>query len=170
MKIWMPRDIKCATLFNTVCNVSEEDAIAFSGISENRLFTWKNLGWITEEHDEKKSWYRTTIKGREIFEEKTLIHPYVSNSYRHDKGLFDIYASKSDSERDSWLTESELRMYASERDIDLTDMSVTDGAYRNDNGDLVCVEIITISYSDEDKAMKERFVEEIGGQYATYKI
>lgn len=61
-------------------------------------------------------------------------------------------------------------MYASERDIDLTDMSVTDGAYRNDNGDLVCVEIITISYSDEDKAMKERFVEEIGGQYATYKI
>lgn len=166
----MPRDIKCAALFNTVCNVSEEDAIAFSGISENRLFTWKNLGWITEEHDEKKSWYRTTIKGREIFEEKTLIHPYVSNSYRHDKGLFDIYASRSDSERDSWLTESELRMYASERDIDLTDMSVTDGAYRNDNGDLVCVEIITISYSDEDKAMKERFVEEIGGQYAPYKI
>ena len=68
------------------------------------------------------------------------------------------------------MTESELRMYASERDIDLTNMSVTDGAYRDDNGELVCVEIITISYSEEDKVMKEKFADRIGGNYDAYKV
>jgi len=39
MGLWMDRDLEAARLFNACSNVSHSDAKAFSGISDNRLYT-----------------------------------------------------------------------------------------------------------------------------------
>lgn len=174
MKIWMDRDIKCARLFNVVCNVSKDDAIKHSGISENRLNTWKNLGWITEEHDEKNTWYRTTKSGRDVFEEKTLVNGYISTSYKHDKGLFDVFDKCTEKEQDSWQTERELRINAIEQGISFDykdkEVSVTDGAYLSEEGEWVYVEITTSNYTQEMKDMKYEFVSRMGGRYEEHAV
>lgn len=39
MGIWMDRDIACARMFCSTCHLTLEDAMALTGISENRLYT-----------------------------------------------------------------------------------------------------------------------------------
>ena len=102
IKKWLDSDIKAAQLFNCICNVSQKDAMAYSGISDNRIHTYLNLHYI-EEHVDKRgnSYYRTTPEGRKMFEEKTGIYGYASNSYNHDKALYNVYVKLDEEERNS---------------------------------------------------------------------
>lgn len=167
---WMDRDIKCAELFSCICNVTREDAINFSGISKHRLDTFINMHFITEEFIDDIIYYRTTITGRKVFEEVTSIKGYVSNSYYHDKALYDIYTEISENERNSWRTESEQREYASSHQICLDGASVTDGAYFSDDGEWKYVEVITKHYTEEMKEQKLEYVSRMGGKYEPSEI
>jgi len=79
-----------------------KDAMKFSGISDNRLHTYLNMHYIEELVDKRGNpYYRTTPEGRKMFEEKTGIRGYASNSYNHDKALYDVYVDRTDEERRS---------------------------------------------------------------------
>lgn len=98
----MDSDIKAAQLFNSVCNVSAEDAMAYAGISETRIKTMCNMHYLERKiNKDGNYYYRTTIKGREEFEKKTGIRGYASNSYNHDKALYDVYTSLDEEEQNS---------------------------------------------------------------------
>lgn len=102
IKKWMDSDIKGAQLFNSICNVSEEDAMAFSGMSATRLKTMTNVHYLERKIDKNgKYYYRTTVEGRKKFEEKSGIRGYVSNSYAHDKALYDVYTNLTKEEQNS---------------------------------------------------------------------
>ena len=168
----MASDIKAARLFNTVCNVSAEDVMSFSGISEHRLKTMVNLHYIEEKVDKHgNTFYRTTIEGREEFEEKTGIRGYASNSYVHDKALYNVYVDLSEEEQYSWMTEREQRQYAEDHGYKIQDTSVCDGAYRDsETGEMVYVEIITSDYTDRMISAKVAYVEAMNGVYEPHEI
>lgn len=170
IKKWMDRDIRCAELFACICNVSREDAINFSGISNHRFDTFVNMHLITEEFIDDTIYYRTTVEGRRTFEELTSIKGYASNSYYHDKELLNIYTNISDEERLTWRTEAEQRIYANDNDIELDGASITDGAYLNDEGEWVYVEVITKHYTIEMVESKLMYVSKMGGIYEPHKI
>lgn len=171
IKKWMDRDIKVAQLFNCVCNVSKEDAIRYCGISENRLNTLDNMHYIEKKVDNRGNfYYRTTKEGRDVFEEKTGIRGYISNSYKHDKILYDVFVSLSDDEQRSWLTEHEQRQIAEDNGYDLSEVSICDGAYMNSNGDMVYVEVVTSDYTEKMIEKKIEYVNMIGGIYDEHRI
>lgn len=171
MGIWMDRDKECARLFCSTCHMTKDDAMALTGISENRLYTWRNLGWLEVVRDENSWCFRTTELGREKFEEQTLMKSYISSSYQHDKAFTEIMASLDKEERDSWCTEREVREMALEQGIDLEGCSVTDGAYRDSGtGEWIFVEIITKRYTEEMIEMKREFVQRMGGLYEEHYV
>jgi len=100
-KIWMTRDIKAAELFQTCCNVKMENAMRYTGVTEERLCTWKKMGYIVDVYEDKRSYLQTTEKGRAKFEEITGKRPYFCQSYPHDEALAEVRSSLSDTERAS---------------------------------------------------------------------
>lgn len=76
--------------------------MAFTGMSATRLKTMANVHYLERKIDKKgRYYYHTTVKGRKMFEEKTGIRGYASNSYAHDKALYDVYTNLTEEERNS---------------------------------------------------------------------
>lgn len=170
IKKWMDQDIRCAELFACICNVSKEDALEFSGISCHRFNTFLNMHLISKEFIDNIIYYRTTKEGRRVFENLTSIKGYASNSYYHDKKLYEIYRTLSDEERMTWRTESEQHEYCKNHSINLKDASVTDGAYLNDKKEWVYVEILTKHYTEAMRESKIKYVTKMRGTYKPYEI
>ena len=145
--------------------------MAYAGISATRLKTLDNMHLIEERVDRYGNrYYRTTPKGRREFEKRSGIKGYWSNSYVHDKGMYNVYVERSESEQRSWTSEQEQRRYAESQGIDLTDCSVADAAYTSDSGETFYVEIISSDYTDDMKAAKARYAEVMGGTYDPHTI
>ncbi len=76
--------------------------MAYAGISATRLKTLANIHYLERKIDKKGNYYyRTTIEGRKEFEKRSGIRGYFSNSYAHDKALYDVYTSLSEEEQNS---------------------------------------------------------------------
>jgi hypothetical protein len=85
-------------------------------------------------------------------------------------GLVDFYEQIPEECRSTYMPEPELRRYALDGGVELEGSSVPDGAYLNADGDLVCIEVITKHYSQDTIAMKQEFVNRVGGLYEQSRI
>ncbi|MEO2601647.1 hypothetical protein [Clostridium butyricum] len=100
---------------------------------------------------------------------------YIAQSVNHDLGISNKYFSLSDSEKETWKTETEIRKEFEEKLEELRNsdferyndinkmveeksMSVPDCAYIENNIE-VYLEIITNSYGQAEVEAKERFIE-----------
>lgn len=98
--------------------------------------------------------YCLTNTGKSYVKDKYFISPYrfKPSQTNHDFVLSNIYLSLSEEEREEWISETSLMsLYPNEK--------VTDGMYRNKNGDVIGVEVITSSYSDFYIESKMSFIE-----------
>lgn len=168
IKILYEKDYQALHMLGCCCNVSI-DELKELGLSNNRINTYIRSGVVEYGQSEEEDYVRTTIAGRNYIEENTEISKcYVSNSREHDAKLVGVYNSLSESEKETWQTERDLKYIANESDIDMSDKSPTDAAYTSDNGDYICVEIVTSNYSETDIEEKELFAASLGGSYEQY--
>lgn len=168
IKILYEKDYQALHLLGCCCNVSVEE-LKDIGLSNNRINTYIRSGIVEYGQSENEDYVRTTISGRSYIEENTSIgRCYASNSREHDSKLVEVYNSLTDTEKETWQTERELKTIADENDVDMNDKSPTDAAYTSDNGDYICIEIVTGNYSEADIEEKESFAASLGGSYEQY--
>lgn len=82
------------------------------------------------------------------------INPYKADltQLEHDYCLAQIYYRLKYAEKESWITESSLKLMYPDAP------SVTDGMYLTSNGQRVGVEVITFKYSEEEIKKKSEFI------------
>lgn len=105
--------------------------------------------------------YILTSKGKDLVRNHFLIRPYSgkSDQLEHDYVLGKVYLMISETEKDTWITETDLGiMHPNE--------SVIDGLYVNNNGEKVGVEILTESYNDNMIEERNNFIK----KYCNKKI
>lgn len=97
--------------------------------------------------------YVLTSKGKDITKNQLLIRPYnsESNQIEHDFVLGKVYGMINEKERDTWVTESDLRFI-------YTNETVADGLYINNKNEKVGVEIVTKNYREDIIKAKENFI------------
>lgn len=98
--------------------------------------------------------YTLTDKGIKFVKSNYLINPYRSRERQieHDFILGEIYLMLSESERNTWKTETEL-------ELKYPEIVVVDGVYTDGrDGKLVGVEVITENYSKDMIKAKENFI------------
>lgn len=97
--------------------------------------------------------YHLTDKGKRRMRSEFLINPYKSDftQLEHDYCLARVYCSLNFREKNSWITETELRI---KYNLDKT----ADAMYISDSGEKIGVEIVTDSYSKEDIEKKKEFI------------
>nr|WP_027415040.1 hypothetical protein [Aneurinibacillus terranovensis] len=164
------------------------------GLTDKRVVNYERDGliercaYLNRETKEMEHIWRLTDKGRDLTStQMNLDNFYKSSSARHDLGLADKYFSLSQSDRDHWLTEADLRdrLYEQienlqeQREIaraeELREMlqermiSPPDGGCMRGEH-MVTFEIITSSYGPAELAAKDEYVQEMGVQYETIKI
>jgi hypothetical protein len=137
------------------------------------LKTWEEQGLIERIDTPKACFFRPTEYGETHFIQATGNRCYKTGtgSWKHNYELLDKFQALNEEEKDSWQTEADLKQYARERGLDFDEISTTDGAYiDSETGELQCIEIETKHYKDEHIAMKQVFVEKMGGHYESYRI
>ncbi|NCC54868.1 MAG: hypothetical protein EOM11_05220 [Erysipelotrichia bacterium] len=169
------RDMSFLKMMGKVGHIPKQNEEMF--ITNNRVSTFQNMGWINKVQCDGKEYYATTSEGREAIEEIVNITPYYSTSPKHDEGLYNHYMEMSEKERGSWKTEKQLRndyyelierlreedeLYAQqlEKQFEERQISTPDFGYYDDEIEqFIAVEIITNHYTQEIIEAKERFCE-----------
>lgn len=166
------------------------DDIRSFGISAKRLNDYECEGYtqkvpyVDRDTGAERYAYQLTQKGKELARENDT-EGRISNFYKsnidHDIALNKVYFGLSQEERDSWITESQVRECLNEaiercKDTDegryneLKTMqengliSPTDGGYMR-NGELILIESITRNYTDAQISAKLEASEVLNAEY-----
>lgn len=150
-------------------------------IAEKRITNYIRDGLVNKEvlnknNGQQINGYKLTSQGRKLIEKEWGVkNHYIFQSVNHDLGISNKYFSLSDSERETWKTETEIRKEFEEKLEELRNsdferyndinkmmeeksISVPDCAYIENNIE-VYLEIITNSYGQAEIEAKERFIE-----------
>lgn len=150
-------------------------------IADKRITNYVRDKLVTKEvlnknNGEQIEGYKLTAKGREFIEKEWGIkNNYIAQSVNHDVGIANKYFSLTQEERESWKTESELKLEFHERvdELRATDylryeevnkmredklISVVDSSYVQ-GGAEIYFEVITNSYGQSEIQAKERFIQ-----------
>ena len=148
------------------------------GLAERRIINFQRDRYIEKcsffnaKSKSEEEVYRLTDRGRNyIQKELGIIHFYRSSSCVHDLALAGKYLSLTNSERDTWTTESEQRdifednlknmLYEQAEELrqmsERHEISPVDASYTSNSGEHIGVEIITSSYGDAEIQAKEEF-------------
>ena len=171
------KDEKFLTVLKCSQHISRETALSI--VSQNRLRNYQSQGIIKKVHYIEKgrqhTAYELTPKGRTFYRQ----HYQGSNNFyqsstavKHNVRLADEVARH----HSSWVNERELRqelldrierMPAEQRfelmgKLERGEISLPDGAYRAENGELICVEIINSHYGTDQIEAKEAAAEILG--------
>ena len=141
----------------------------------------------TSEHDQEV--YRLTSKGRDFCRrELSICRQYSAQNPAHDLALADRYFSLSETERETWRTESQSRdavkeyiqqlreQGEEERSRELWErledgrLSMPDAVYTRSDGVSVAFEVVTNNYGREELEAKEQASETLGAQIEFYKV
>lgn len=133
--------------------------------------------------------YKLTKEGRELAESKWALRGhYHAQSPKHDLALANKYFSLSEQQRDSLMTETQIRDLFIEKLQSMRDqgqeelskryedmlnrglISMPDALYTNDQGIQVSYEVITNNYGKEELQAKEAFVQIMQTEYETTRI
>lgn len=100
--------------------------------------------------------FTLTSKGKNILKTIYGIDPYKGkrNQIEHDFVLGKIYLGLTESERESWKTETTLSLL-------YPGASVSDALYVNDKNELIGVEVITKRYTNSMISGKKRFIDSV---------
>lgn len=133
--------------------------------------------------------YKLTKVGRELAESKWALRGhYHAQSPKHDLALANKYFSLSEQQRDSFMSETQVRDLFMEKLQIMRDqgqeelskryedmltkglISMPDAIYINEQGVEVSYEVITNNYGIEELQAKEAFVQIMGTGYETTRI
>lgn len=151
-------------------------------IADKRIKNYVRDNLITKEVFNKNNGeqivaYKLTTQGREFLEKEWNVkNHYIAQSVVHDLGIANKYFSLTDSEKESWKTETEIRQEFREKLEELREsnisryreintllehkqISVPDCSYSTEKGVEVYFEVMTNSYGEQEIESKERFVE-----------
>jgi len=108
---------------------------------------------------------------------------YKKSGFIHDNQLANVYLNYSREEREGWMTESELREYASQQPgyddfkSRMEEMhsqgkvqATPDAAIKTKDGRLIAVEIVTKFYSAEEIIQKDEFSTEFLDDIDYYEV
>lgn len=171
------KDEKFLTVLKSSQHISKETALSI--VSANRLRNYQSQGIIKKLHYIEKGRQQTafelTSKGRTFVRQ----HYQGSNNFyqsstavRHNIRLAEQIANH----HQTWLNERDLRQELMEQierlppeqrfellaKLERGEISLPDGGYRNEHGELVCVEIINSNYGTEQIVAKEAAAELLG--------
>lgn len=138
-------------------------------INDSRLRQMLNSNYL-KMHRGK---YTIGEKGKEYCRSIGMRNQYKKSSFQHDNRLADVYLGYSREEREGWMTESELRQYASKqpgyndfkkRMIKIHSrgkfQATPDAAIKTKDGKLIAIEVVTRNYSDEAIIQKNEFAKQ----------
>ena len=163
------KDVDALKMLGRTGHVQKDVLKDYTGITENRINTFKNLDYLSEVYDNNSDdrYLRLTKEGRDFVLEQLGVVCYKSNAPVHDSQIVDYYMHMKKEEQESWRTETELHQIIKEQGIE--NVSPTDFAYVS-NGKVIYVEIITSNYSNGQIEEKIEFVEQMGGIYEEIRI
>lgn len=187
-----PRDMKALGVLAKVGHASQDQLHEF--VRDKRLYTYEKAGLIGRvpynrpgDRDRDQICYRLTRAGREFCRnELHFSDMYKAQSVAHDMGLADRFFALTPTERDSWLTESQVRdMYQQYIDklrdqgeeetakslwdsLESGQVSPPDGCYTADTGEQVVVEVVTNNYGEAEIQEKINFVENMGVSWNSF--
>lgn len=151
-------------------------------IADKRITNYLRDGIVIKEtlnknNGEKLEAYKLTAKGRNLLEKEWGVKGhYIAQSISHDLAIANKYFSLSQSERETWKTETEIREQFEARLYEIKSsnyqkyeeiqkmiedklISVPDCYFQLENKIEVYYEVITNSYSRSEIEAKERFIE-----------
>jgi DNA-binding HxlR family transcriptional regulator len=133
--------------------------------------------------------YKLTKAGREMASNNWGIkNHYHAQSVKHDLDIANKFFSLSDSQRDTWKTETELRDRFEERIQEIRDqgdedtakmyedmlnqglISMPDASYETEDGVEICYEVITNNYGEAELQAKEAYVQIVKCEYETSRV
>ena len=172
-------------IFGAICKTGHvrREHIESLNIKENRLNTYLEEELVRREVYRGEESYSLTAKGQTLAKEEMGIeNHYKRQSHNHDIAIADKYFELGYRERETFLTETELREILRdhieevresdgeraekiERDYARGAISIPDCAYQNSAGETVVYEVVTANYSKVDIAAKEQYCEEMKMEY-----
>lgn len=140
-------------------------------ISDKRLNQYQKEGlldnktYYNQREGKVETSYYLTSKGQKYVSQNLAIKTfYHSNSASHDSKLADKYFSLTQEERDTWVSEVDLRLAYPELNPS-QGYSPTDAQYTATTGTTTCVEVVTQNYSKEMIQQKIDFTTQINAQH-----
>lgn len=173
-----PRDQKALMSISRCGHVSEEHLLSI--IANKRINGYLKDGLIEKDvvnklNGEHFTGYKLTKSGRTLVEKEYGFKEHqIAQSVPHDNAISDKYFSLTDSQRDTWKTETQLRNEFNERLEELRErdyikynkisnmqenkeISVTDASYVETTGVTVTYEVETNNYGQAEINAKTEF-------------
>ena len=171
------KDEKFLTVLKSSQHISKETALSI--VSSNRLRNYQQQGIIKKLHyiekGRQKTAYELTPKGRSFYKQNyngSNNFYQSSTAVKHNVRLADEIVRH----HNSWLNERDLReelmrlieqlppdrRFETLARLERGEISLPDGAYRGEQGELICVEIINSNYGTEQIVAKETAAEILG--------
>ena len=161
-------------------------------VSDSRIKSYLRTGLISKEtivsnQNVKTTGYKLTGDGKKLLEKQFgVTGHYKAQSIPHDTKLADRYFSLSDSERESWRTETQLReefynkleelreeqpnLYEQKlEELREGQISIPDCAYTTEQGIEIIYEVVTSNYGIEELDAKENAVEILKTEDSQYE-
>lgn len=164
------KDVDALKMLGRTGHVQKDILKDYTGISENRINTLKNLDYLREVYDNNSDdkYLRLTKEGRDFVHDQLGVLCYKSNAPVHDSHIVEYYMHMTREEQESMRTETELHQIIKDG-LDVDNVSPTDFSYVS-GGEVIYVEIITSNYSNGQIEEKIEFVEQMGGTYEEIRI
>lgn len=194
IKAYMQSDKNTLSALSKVGYLTK-DHLKSLGMSDRRLNSFLKNDLIAKKQyyniDTKKNEYCYTLTkdGKDFYDqrEQTSHYYYQAQSPQHDLTMANKYMSLSQSSRDSWRTESDIRhdfkmrleqLYSQdpsqarqiEQDYQNRTISAVDAVYTNEQGVTVAYEVVTNSYGQAEIKAKMEFANIMGLTYESTKI
>lgn len=165
------KDVDALKMLGRTGHVKSQVLKDYTGITQNRINTLKNLSFLSEVYDNNSDdrYLRLTKRGRDFVYEQLGIVSYKSNAPVHDSQIVDYYMKMTREEQESIRTETELQQIIRNEFVD-EGLSPTDFSYVGSDGEVIYVEVITCNYSQGQIEDKIEFVEAMGGTYYEIRI
>lgn len=181
-----PRDVRALRALGSCGHLTAEQ-LREAGLRDKRIASYQKDGLIERVHFSRPGardqvCYRTTAHGRDFISEHLSMRPYVAQSPVHDLGLAGRYFSLTQAERETWQTEAQCRDILAEHIRQLQDqgeeerarelwdrlsdgqLSMPDGIYTSEIGQVIGVEVITSNYGEAEIAAKEETAGALGAE------
>lgn len=162
------------------CGILSREQLSELGFTNHRLKLYKKSGWIKEvvKNDNNGNQIKGGYLSRDGYEfarKELFMSGFYSpqlSSIEHDLKMGGTYISLTEEERQSWVTETELRtMYSAKVasgeivEEEGKHYSTCDGAYIDSNGEIQMVEVIGSGYTKAMIVAKKNFCSAMGGNY-----
>ena len=183
MPCWLKCDYSAFHAFKCVGHMTK-DQLKQAGLSNHRQKLWRQSGLIKEVFKNQNDGtrivaYEMTQKGYNIARSEMFLSGFYTPQTRaleHDIKLASDYLARTDEERESWMTETELRnaFIAKVNSGEFVkeqgkDYSSCDGAYVDSvSGELIFSEAIGRGYTASMITAKENFAGAFGGTIRKY--